>query len=59
MLVEPVDRAAVTVMHTIVINRRTFSVSLIVHPKNLGVETAKKVRGENKALVWLYLHNWT
>ena len=59
MLVEPVDRAAVTVIHTIVINRRTFSVSLIVHPNNLGVETAKKVRGKKKALVWLYLFSWT
>ena len=59
MPVEPVERAAVTVIHTMVINRRTFSVSLIVHPNNLGVETAKKVRGENKAFVWIYLHSWT
>ena len=59
MPVEQVDRAAVTVRHTIVINRRTFLVSLIVHPNNLGVEIAKKVRGKNKALVWLYLHSWT
>ena len=51
MPVEQVDRAAVTVRHTIVINRRTFLVSLIVHPNNLGVEIAKKVRGKNKALV--------
>ena len=45
MPLEPVDRAAVTVTHTIVINRKTFSVSLIVHPNSLGVETAKKERG--------------
>ena len=51
MPLEPVDRAAVTVTHTIVINRKTFSVSLIVHPNNLGVDTAKKVKGKNKALV--------
>ena len=51
MPVEQVDRAAVTVRHTIVINRRTFLVSLIVHPNNLGVEIANKVRGKNKALV--------
>ena len=51
MPVEPVDRAAVTIIRTIVINRRTFSVSVIVHPNNLGVETAKKVRGKNKALI--------
>ena len=59
MPVEQVDRAAVTVRHTIVINRRTFLVSLIVHPNNLGVEIANKVRGKNKALAWLYLHSWT
>ena len=59
MPVEQVNRAAVTVRHTKVINRRTFLVSLIVHPNNLGVEIAKKVRGKNKALVWLYLHSWT
>ena len=51
MHVEPVNRAAVTVRHTKVINQRTFLVSLIVHPNNLSVEIAKKVRGENKALV--------
>ena len=59
MPVEPVERAAVTLIHTKVINRKTFSVSLIVHPNNLGVEIANKVRGKNKALVWLYLHSWT
>ena len=59
MPVEQVDRAAITVRHTIVINRRTFLVSLIVHPNNLGVEIANKVGGKNKALVWLYLHSWT
>ena len=51
MPVEQVDRAAVTVRHTIVINRRTFLVSLIVHPNNLGVEIANKVISKNKALV--------
>ena len=51
MPVEPVDRAAVTLIHTKVINRKTFSFSLIVHPNNLGVDTAKKVKGKNKALV--------
>ena len=59
MHVEPVDRAAVRIIHTIVINRRTFSVSLIVHPNNLGVEMANKVISKNKALIWLYLHSWT
>ena len=59
MPVEQVDRAAVTVRHTIVINRRTFLVSLIVHPNNLGVEIANKVISKNKALVWLYLYSWT
>ena len=51
MPVEQVNRAAVTVRHTKVINQRTFLVSLIVHPNNLSVEIAKKVRGKNKALV--------
>ena len=59
MPVEQVDRAEVTVRHTIVINRRTFLVLLIVHPNNLGVEIANKVISKNKALVWLYLHSWT
>ena len=59
MPVEQVNRAAVTVRHTKVINRRTFLVSLIVHPNNLGVEIANKVISKNKALVWLYLHSWT
>ena len=49
--VEPVDRAAVTVIYTMVFNLKTFSVSLIVHPNNQGVEKAKKVRGKNKALL--------
>ena len=44
MPVEQVNRAAVTVRHTKVINQRTFLVSLIVHPNNLGVETYRSPR---------------